>query len=110
MKRILSLLLLPGLLLPGLLTGCGEKEPDLYPLVGQTVEEALVELEIDPAELPEENYPELTILPGTWVEEDYCIAVDEGNTALLDAVQAILDEMQADGTLDAIIAKYISAD
>lgn len=66
MKRILSLLLLPGLLLPGLLTGCGEKEPDLYPLVGQTVEEALAELEIDPAELPEENYPELTILPGTY--------------------------------------------
>ena len=52
----------------------------------------------------------LTILPTAWVEEDYCIAVDEGNTALLDAVQAILDEMQADGTLDAIIAKYISAD
>ncbi len=52
----------------------------------------------------------LTILPGNWVEEDYCIAVDEGNTALLDAVQTALDELQTDGTVDTIIAKYINAD
>ena len=52
----------------------------------------------------------LTILPTAWVEEDYCIAVDQGNTALLNAVQSILDELQADGTVDAIIAKYIKAD
>ena len=52
----------------------------------------------------------LTILPGNWVEEDYCIAVDEGNTVLLDAVQAALDELQADGTVDEIVAKYINAE
>ena len=52
----------------------------------------------------------LSILPGNWVEEDYCIAVDQGNTALLNAVQGALDELQADGTVDAIIAKYIKAD
>lgn len=52
----------------------------------------------------------LSILPTAWVEEDYCIAVDQGNTALLNAVQSILDELQADGTVDAIIAKYINAD
>lgn len=52
----------------------------------------------------------LTILPGNWVEEDYCIAVDEGNTGLLDAVQTALSELQADGTVDSIIAKYINAD
>ena len=52
----------------------------------------------------------LTILPTEWVVEDYCIAVDDGNTALLDAVQGALSELQADGTVDNIIAKYIKAD
>ncbi|MBM6869820.1 amino acid ABC transporter substrate-binding protein [Pseudoflavonifractor phocaeensis] len=52
----------------------------------------------------------LTILPGNWVEEDYCIAVDEGNTSLLNAVQGALSELQADGTVDTIIAKYIKAE
>ena len=51
----------------------------------------------------------LTILPGNWVEEEYCIAVNEGNTALKDAVQSALDELKADGTVDSIIAKYINA-
>lgn len=84
---------------------------------GATAVQALVNGQVDAViidEAPAEQYVAandgLTILPTAWVEEDYCIAVDEGNTALLDAVQAILDEMQADGTLDAIIAKYISAD
>ena len=52
----------------------------------------------------------LTILPTEWVVEDYCIAVDDGNTALLNAVQGALSELQADGTVDSIIAKYIKAD
>ena len=52
----------------------------------------------------------LTILPGNWVEEDYCIAVDEGNPTLLEAVQAALSELQADGTIQSIIDKYIKAD
>ena len=52
----------------------------------------------------------LTILPGNWVEEDYCIAVDEGNATLLEAVQAALSELQADGTIQSIIDKYIKAD
>ena len=84
---------------------------------GATAVQALVNGQVDAVIIdgaPAEQYVAandgLTILPTAWVEEDYCIAVDEGNTALLDAVQAILDEMQADGTLDAIIAKYISAD
>ena len=84
---------------------------------GATAVQALVNGQVDAViidEAPAEQYVAandgLTILPTAWVEEDYCIAVDEGNTALLDAVQAILDEMQADGTLDVIIAKYISAD
>ena len=52
----------------------------------------------------------LTILDGAWVEEDYCLAVDEGNTVLLDALNAALNELKADGTLDAIVANYITAE
>ena len=52
----------------------------------------------------------LTILPGNWVEEDYCLAVDEGNTALLDALNTALNELIDDGTVQAIIDKYIAAE
>lgn len=52
----------------------------------------------------------LTILPGEWVTEDYCIAVDEGNTQLKDAIQKALDELIADGTVDSIINSHIKAD
>lgn len=52
----------------------------------------------------------LTILDGAWVEEDYCAAVDEGNTALLNAVNTALNELIDDGTVQSIIDKYITAD
>lgn len=84
---------------------------------GATAVQALVSGQVDAViidQAPAEEYVAanegLTTLPGNWVEEDYCIAVDEGNTALLNAVQSALDELQADGTVDAIIAKYIKAD
>ena len=84
---------------------------------GATAIQALVNGQVDAViidKAPAEEYVAanegLEILPGNWVEEDYCVAVDEGNTALLDAVQTALSELQADGTVDAIIAKYIKAD
>ncbi len=52
----------------------------------------------------------LTILPGEWVTEDYCAAVDEGNEALLTAINTALNELIADGTVQTIIDKYITAD
>lgn len=52
----------------------------------------------------------LTILDGAWVEEQYCAAVDEGNTALLDAINTALNELIEDGTVQSIIDKYITAD
>lgn len=52
----------------------------------------------------------LTILDGAWVEEQYCAAVDEGNTALLEAVNTALNELIADGTVQQIVDKYITAD
>ena len=84
---------------------------------GATAVQALMNGQVDAViidQAPAEQYVAanegLSILPGNWVEEDYCIAVDQGNTALLNAVQSALDELQADGTVDAIIAKYIKAD
>ena len=52
----------------------------------------------------------LTILDGAWVEEDYCAAVDEGNTVLLEAINTALNEMIADGTVRTIVDKYITAE
>jgi len=84
---------------------------------GPTAVQALVNGQIDAViidKAPAEEYVAanagLTTLEGEWVTEDYCIAVDEGNTALLTAVNTALNELQADGTVDAIIAKYINAE
>ena len=52
----------------------------------------------------------LTILDGAWVEEQYCAAVDEGNEALLNAINTALNELIEDGTVQTIIDKYITAD
>ena len=52
----------------------------------------------------------LTILDGAWVEEDYCAAVDEGNTVLLEAINTALNELISDGTVQTIVDKYITAE
>ena len=49
----------------------------------------------------------LKILDAEWAVEDYAIAIAKENTALLDAVNKALAELTADGTIAAIIAKYI---
>ena len=52
----------------------------------------------------------LTILEGTWVEENYAIGVQKGNTELLNAVNGALNELKADGTFQDIVDKYITAE
>ena len=52
--------------------------------------------------------PGLTILDTEYVIEDYAFGVDKSNTALLDAVNAALNELMADGTVQSIIDSYIS--
>lgn len=52
--------------------------------------------------------PGLTILEGEWVVEDYCLAVDEGNTALLEKLNTALEELINDGTVQSIVDKYIT--
>ena len=52
----------------------------------------------------------LKILDTEYVVEDYCIAVDEGNPELQTAINDALNELIADGSVQAIIDKYVSAD
>lgn len=54
--------------------------------------------------------PGLTILDGEWVTEEYAIGMAKGNTALVEAVNGALAELTADGTVQAILDKYINAD
>lgn len=52
----------------------------------------------------------LTIVDESYTDEDYAAAIRKGNQALLDNVNKALAELKADGTLDAIVAKYITAE
>ena len=63
-----------------------------------------------PAQEYVEATPGLEIVEGAYVIEDYCAAVDEGNEALLHAVNTALNELIDDGTVQAIMDKYISAE
>lgn len=49
----------------------------------------------------------LKILEGAYTEEDYAICVAKKNTELLDKINKALDELIADGTVAAIVEKYI---
>ena len=49
----------------------------------------------------------LTILDTEYAVEDYAIGMAKSNTALLDAVNAALAELKADGTVQSIVDKYI---
>ncbi len=50
----------------------------------------------------------LTILDTEYAVEDYAICVAKENTELLEKINAALVELDADGTKDAIVNKYIS--
>ncbi len=96
--------------------GYGEDHVQAYDN-GATAVQALVNGQIDAViidQAPAEEYVAandgLTILPGNWVEEQYCAAVDEGNTALLNAIDTALQELIKDGTVQEILDKYITAE
>ena len=86
---------------------------------GAVAVQALISGQVDAViidNLPAQSYVEanaaagLTILEGTWVEEDYAIALQKGNTELMAAVNGALNELKADGTFQGIVDKYITAD
>lgn len=54
--------------------------------------------------------PGLKLLDTAYVEESYAIGIGKGNTELKDAINTALKELKADGTLQAIVDKYITAE
>ena len=56
------------------------------------------------------GHPGLKVLETSYAEEDYAIGMNKDNTALVEAVNAALEELKADGTLQSIVDKYITAE
>lgn len=74
-------------------------------LVGGSVDCVIIDNE--PAKALSAANEGLMLLETSYADEDYAICVAKGNTELLDALNAAIDELTADGTIDAIVAKYI---
>lgn len=84
---------------------------------GLTAVQALVNGQVDavvidnaPAKEFVKANPGLKILDTAYAQEDYAIGVAKGNTELLNAINGALEELEADGTLQAIVGKYITAE
>ena len=84
---------------------------------GLTAVQALVNGQVDAVVIdnaPAKEFvaanPGLKILDTSYAEEDYAIGVAKGNTAMLDAINTALEELKNDGTLQAIVDKYIKAE
>ncbi len=67
-------------------------------------------IDIEPAKAFVAANPGLKILETEYAIEDYAMAIAKENTELLDKVNAALEELIADGTVAAIIEKYIPSD
>ncbi len=84
---------------------------------GITAVQALVNGQVDcviidnaPAQEFVASNPGLTLLEGEWVVEEYAIGLNKDNTELNTAINNALAELIADGTVQSIIDKYISAE
>lgn len=64
----------------------------------------------EPAKVFVKETEGLKILDEAFTEEDYAMAIAKDNTELLENVNAALAELKADGTLQEIIDKYITAE
>ena len=69
-----------------------------------------VVIDNEPAKAFVEANEGLVILETEYITENYAAAFAKENTELLDAFNAALAELKADGTIDAIVAKYIKAE
>lgn len=63
-----------------------------------------------PAEVFVQQNEGLTLLDSSYADEDYAICFKKGNTELQKAVNDALNELIEDGTVQAIIDKYIPAE
>lgn len=52
----------------------------------------------------------LELLDSAYAKEEYAICIAKGNDELLEKVNTALDKLKADGTIDEIVGKYISAE
>ena len=96
--------------------GYGEDHVNAYDN-GATAVQALMNGQVDAviidgapaAEFVKAN-PGLKLLDGDWALENYAIGCDKGNTQLVNAINAALAELTADGTIQKIVDKYITAE
>lgn len=77
-------------------------------LVNGTVDAVIIDNE--PAKAFVKETAGLKILDTSYADEDYAIAVAKTNTELLSKIDAALNELIADGSVQSIIDKYISAE
>ena len=84
---------------------------------GITAVQALMNGQVDcvvidsaPAQEFVDANPGLTILDTEYVSEEYAIGMNKGNTALVEAVNQALAELKADGIIQSIVDKYITAE
>lgn len=69
-----------------------------------------VVIDIEPAKAYVAATTGLKVLETAYAEEDYAACFAKENTELLDKFNAALKELKEDGTIDAIIGKYIKAE
>ena len=96
--------------------GYGEDHVTAYD-DGATAVQALLNGQVDAVVIdnaPAQEYvkanPGLKILDTEFANEEYAIGVSKGNESLLNAINGALAELEADGTLQSIIDKYIPAE
>ena len=69
-----------------------------------------VNIDNEPAKVFVAENEGLVLLDEAFTEEDYAMAIAKENTELLEKVNKALAELKEDGTLQAIVDKYISAE
>ena len=89
-------------------TSYGKGADAIIALKGGDVDAVIIDNE--PAKAFVAENEGLKILETEYAVEDYAIAVAKENTALLADINKALEKLTADGTIDAIIAKYIKAE
>lgn len=89
----------------GRVTGYVTGNEAVTALLGGDVDCVIIDNE--PAKAFVANNPGLKILETTYADEDYAIAIKKGNSELKAAIDKAIDELTEDGTIDAIIDKYI---
>ena len=77
-------------------------------LVGGGIDAVIIDNE--PAKSFVSNNDGLVILETEYAVEEYAIAVDKSNTELLKKINKAIEELIEDGTIDAIMDKYIKAE